>query len=241
MTYQPRTYRRYTKSEDLVSFKVTLSETDLLISCDKDLSREAEDYTKRLREDLESYIRRHPAFKDSLRPVAADKNGPAIIRDMARSAKGAGVGPMAAVAGAVAEAVGRELLRSSSQVIVENGGDIFISSKRTRIVGIYAGKSRLSERIALEVAAEQTPCGVCTSSGTVGHSLSFGKADAVVVSSKSTSLADAAATSICNRVQTKDDIDSAISYGKKITGIGGILIITGDTFGAWGEIKLVDI
>lgn len=239
--YQPRTYRRYTKSKDLVSFKVIISETDLFISCDNDLSREAESSAIGLRADLEDYITRHPEFKSSLRPIAVDKDAPSIVKDMAQSARKAGVGPMAAVAGAIAEGVGRKLLRFCTQVIVENGGDIFISSKSPRLVGIYAGKSEFSRRIALEVAAEDTPCGVCTSSGSVGHSLSFGKADAVAVLSSSASLADAAATSICNKLQSRDDIDPAINYGRRIKGIKGIIIIMGEALGAWGRIKLVDI
>jgi len=240
MSYEPRTYRGYTKSDDLVSFRVTVLETDLFISADKDLSKEAVDCVRMLRGDLETYIARHPEFKISLRPLPVDIIAPLIVRDMADAAEKACVGPMAAVAGAIAQGIGEELLKFSTQVIVENGGDIFISSKKPRIIGIYAGESKFSEKINLEIAAQDTPCGVCTSSGTVGHSLSFGSADAAVIMSESASLADAAATAICNRVHCKDDIDSAISYGRAIKGINGILIIAGDVFGAWGKIKLVD-
>ncbi|MFH1867368.1 MAG: UPF0280 family protein [Candidatus Omnitrophota bacterium] len=241
MTYEPRTYRRYTISEDLVSFRVTVFETDLFISSDRDLSDEAEAEINRLRRDIESYIKKNPDFKEALEPVALDKRAPLIVKDMIEFSSDAGVGPMAAVAGAIAEGVGKRLLEFSSQIIVENGGDIFISSKKPRIVGIYAGSSKLSKRIGLKVESDYTPCGVCTSSATVGHSLSFGKADAVTVLSKSASLADAAATSLCNRVQVKDDIEKTISYGKNIKGVDGIVIIFQDTLGVWGNIKLVDI
>jgi len=186
---------------------------------------------------LHSYISNHPNFRESLQPIEVDPDAAAIIRDMAHSTKKVNVGPMAAVAGAIAESVGRSLLRFSNQVIVENGGDIFLSSKDTRIVGVYAGPSKFSEKMALEISPEQLPCGVCTSSGTVGHSLSFGKADAVVVISKSTSLADAAATAICNMVHKREDIDRAINYAKGVGGIDGVLVIIADTFGAWGSIK----
>ncbi|NQT89664.1 MAG: UPF0280 family protein [Candidatus Omnitrophica bacterium] len=241
MTYQPRTYRRYVRSKDLVSFRVTLIETDLFISADKDLKKEALSCIEKLRVVLHAYIKNHPGFEKSLKPVILKPKASLIIKDMARSGKACGVGPMAAVAGAVAEGVGRQLLKHCSQVIVENGGDIFISSKKPRIVGIYAGSSKFSKKIAIEISAEDTPCGICTSSGTVGHSLSFGKADCVVVLSKSTSLADAAATSICNKVKTGKDVDKAIRYGRGIKGINGILIAVDDTLGAWGNIKLVDI
>jgi len=241
MTYQPRTYRKYTQSGDLTSFRVRIEETDLFIACSRNLQKEARSSVLRLRQELEGYISRRPEFKEVLEPLENDESMPPIAKEMAGSAKKVGVGPMAAVAGAFAEAVGRELLKYSAQVIVENGGDIFIASNKPRLVGIYAGSSNFSEKIALEIGSKDTPCGICTSSSTVGHSLSLGKADAVVVISPSTSLADAAATSICNKIQTEADIDKAINSANKIEGIKGIFIIFKDTFGAWGNIKLVDI
>jgi len=239
--YQPRTYRSYTQSDDLVSFRITVEETDLFCSCDKDLKKQAKESVFRWRSQLKDYIQEHPEFKESLAPLPDTESAPDIVKDMVDSANRLSVGPMAAVAGAFSEFVGRDLLKNSSQVIVENGGDIFLASGNVRLIGIYAGKSKFSERIALEVRSEDTPCGICTSSGTVGHSLSFGKADAVVVISPSTSLADAAATAICNKIETEKDIDKAISSAKQVEGIEGILIILKDTLGVWGKVKLVDI
>ncbi|MFC1808159.1 UPF0280 family protein [Candidatus Omnitrophota bacterium] len=241
MRYEPRTYRSYSKSEDLISFKAQIEETDLFILADRDLSAESKRFIERIRADIKGYIQKNPGFKDSLEPVEAEDDAPRIIRDMVQAAKKAGVGPMAAVAGAVAEAVGRELLKFSSQVIVENGGDIFISSDKPRIIGIYAGESKLSEKIGIQIEKSQYPCGICTSSGTVGHSLSFGKADAVVIISTSTALADAAATAICNKIKSKDDIGNGIEFAQTIEGVSGILVIVEDIFGAWGDVKLVDI
>jgi len=241
MTYQPRSYRDYSKTDDLISFKVVLAETDLLIHADKDLKEDTEKYVTLLRKDLDTYIERHPDFLKSLIPVDIEAASPLIVQEMAVSAQKASVGPMAAVAGAFAETVGRHILAMSSQVIVENGGDIFISSTTKRIIGIYAGESRFNEKVGLEIAPETTPCGVCTSSGTVGHSLSLGKANAVIVVSESTPLADAAATSICNRVSSGKDIDTAIKQGQEIDGVRGIVIIVDDNLGVWGRVKLVDI
>jgi hypothetical protein len=147
---------------------------------------------------------------------------------------------MAAVAGAVAEFVGRELLEFSPEIIVENGGDIFLKINRKRIVGIYAGDSPLTGKLGLEINPQDTPLGVCTSSGTVGHSLSFGKADAVVVMAGSATLADAAATAICNKVKKPDDINGAIEIGRNIAGLKGIVIIIGSSIGVWGDVKLCE-
>jgi len=240
--YQPRTYRNNTISDGLVSFRAAYEETDVFICADSNLSKKANDIIISLRLDIKKYIRDNPEFYKSLNPVSQNNNAPAIVRNMIGASKVCGVGPMAAVAGAVAEAIGRQLLRYSSQVIVENGGDIFMSSKIKRVVGVYAGEASVfRDKLAIQIGPEDMPCGVCTSSATVGHSLSFGKADAVVVLSPSASIADACATALCNKVKTEFDIDRVIEYGKSIEGIIGILIIIKDKLGVWGNVKLIDI
>ena len=145
---------------------------------------------------------------------------------------------MASVAGAIAEFVGTELLDFSPEIIVENGGDIYLKSLKKRLIGIYAGKSPLSGKIGLEINGEDTPLGICTSSGTVGHSLSYGKADAVIAVSKSALLADAAATAIGNLIKKPGDIPSGIKFAKGIEGLKGVIIIEGDNMGLWGEVKI---
>lgn len=160
---------------------------------------------------------------------------------MAEAALKAGVGPMAAVAGAIAEAVGRDLLEHSSDIIIENGGDLFIKTTRERVVGIHAGDSLFSGKLGLTIRPTETPCGICTSSGTLGHSLSFGKADAVTIVSASASLADAAATACCNRIQSPEDISTALSAARGIEGVSGVIIVIADRIGAAGDVRLVRI
>lgn len=189
-------------------------------------------------EKLERYIEKNPPFLLSLNPVAVEDDARDIVRAMAEASKKVGVGPMAAVAGAIAEFVGTELLLFSPEIIIENGGDIYLKSLKPRRVGIYAGNSPLTGRIGLEIDAEATPLGVCTSSGTVGHSLSFGRADAVTVLSPSTPLADAAATAIGNMIREPEDIPSGIDFAKKVEGVLGVLIIIGDKMGCWGNVRL---
>jgi len=145
---------------------------------------------------------------------------------------------MAAVAGAIAESVGSKLLALSPEVIVENGGDIYLKSLKKRLIGIYAGKSPLSGKLVLEIDGEETPMGICTSSGTVGHSLSFGKADAVIVLAKSAALADAAATAIGNLIIQPGDIPLGIELAQSIDGVRGVVIIKDDKMGLWGEVKI---
>ncbi len=236
--YQPRTYRHWVKDEDLVSFNVVVKETDLYIRASTNLKRKALKLVLKYRDLLEKYIARHPSFLTSLEPVAIGDDAPRIVTEMAESARKVGIGPMASVAGAIAEFVGSQLLDSSPEIIVENGGDIYLKSLDNRLIGIYAGKSPLTGKIGLEIKGQDTPMGICTSSGTVGHSLSQGKADAVIVLSQSAALADAAATAIGNLIIQPDDIPSGIEFAQGIDGLTGVVIIHGDKIGLWGEVKI---
>lgn len=236
--YQPRTYRHWVQGQGLVSFHVVVKETDLYIRASSDLKIEARNLVLKYRRILEKYIERHPSFATSLEPLTVDEDAPAIIGEMANASAKVDVGPMAAVAGAIAQFVGEELLSHSSEVIIENGGDIYLKSLKDRTVAIYAGGSPLSGKIGLEIKAAETPLSICTSSGTVGHSLSLGKADAVVVASKSATLADAAATAIGNIIIRPDDIAAGIEFAKHIEGLLGVVIIKDDKIGIWGNLTI---
>jgi len=236
--YEPRTYRHWINYKDLISFNIVVKETDLYICASTNLKRKAYRLVLKYRDKLEGYIGQHPTFLTSLEPLPIDENAPRIVKAMAESAVRVGIGPMASVAGAIAEFVGNELLAFSPEIIVENGGDIYLKSSEKRIVGIYAGKSPLTGKIGLEINGEDTPLGICTSSGTVGHSLSYGKADAAIVLSKSATLADAAATAIGNLIKQPSDIPNGIEFAKGIEGLKGLLIIKDDNMGFWGKVKI---
>jgi uncharacterized protein len=240
-TQEPRFYRHWINDDDLVSFEVAVQQTDLYIRARRNLKDKALHSVLKHRGSLESYIACHPVFLTALQPYGTEAGAPAIVKEMARVSQLAGVGPMAAVAGAVAEAIGRDLLGFSPEIIVENGGDIFLKISKKRRVGVYAGQSFFTKTIALEIMPRETPLGVCTSSGTVGHSLSLGSADAVIVLSPSTALADAAATAICNIVKTVDDIPRAIEKARSIEGLRGMVVIVGDKMGIWGKAKIVPL
>lgn len=238
---QERSYRNLVLKDNLVDFRVTVKETDLFVQALKPL----EDITRELilenRGYIETYIKRYPEFARTLKPWRVQGPEPKIINEMALAGEKAGVGPMAAVAGAIAEHVGSGLLKHSDEVVVENGGDVFLRLDNPVTIGIFAGASPLSLRMGIRVESSQRPISVCTSSGTVGHSLSLGKADAVSVVSDSCSLADAAATSIGNRVISKAHIQSAIDFGKHIEGVRGIVVIIGDDVGIWGDLEVVPL
>lgn len=238
--YNKRVYRDY-QGNGLVNFQVKVKQSDLFISAESDFSIEAEKILKRYREQLEDYIKADPIFKFTFNPISVRDNAPEIARVMAKVGKKCGVGPMAAVAGTIAEFVGSELLSLSYQVIVENGGDIFMKIGKKRRVSIFAGESPLNQHIALEIEPWQTPLGICTSSGTVGPSFSYGKADAVTVVSKSTPLADAAATAIGNIMRDEKDIPKGIKLAQSIDDLEGVVIIVREKIGIWGNLKIREI
>lgn len=237
--FENRTYRRQHRKNGLVSFDITVKETNLNIQAKTDLTHEAVKSVLTCRNYIETYISLYPEFATALSPLKDPGPAPEIIRDMAAAARLAGVGPMAAVAGAVAEYTGRHLLNSSSEVVVENGGDIFIKSDSETVFSIYAKDSPFSATTGIRVGQRKTPYGICTSSGTLGHSRSFGTADAATVLSASCPLADAVATALGNRVRTAEDIKDAIDAGKAIPGVQGIIIIKGKHIGLWGDFTLV--
>jgi len=239
--HQKRSYRDTACVNNLTAFKVVVKETDLFVHSAKNLMKIARELILEYRGFIELYIKKHAEFEKTLQPWKINEPVPNIISDMINAGAKAGVGPMASVAGAIAEHVGIGLLEHTDEVIVENGGDLFIKTDNPVTVGIFAGNSPLSMNIGLHVNPGGKQLAVCTSSGNVGHSFSLGKADAVCVVSKSCSLADAAATSIGNHVIKKTDIQKAIDFGKTIEGVKGIALITDDKIGLWGDIKIVPL
>lgn len=223
------------------SYPVKVKESDLYISTRGDFSAQAEAILRRSRERLEEYIASDKKFSNSLTPVKPSKKMPPVARAMAAASEKSGVGPMAAVAGAIAAEVGRGLLKLTGEVIVENGGDIYIKLDRTARAAVFAGESPLNMKIAVEIDSSGREIALCSSSGTVGHSLSGGNADAALCLSEDAALADAAATALANRVVNKDDIEKALNFCKRIKGIDGCLVICKDMFGAAGKIKLCRI
>lgn len=194
-----------------------------------------------LRSIIDEYIRNNKSFEKSLVPVIAVPGAPIQIVRMCNAAKAANVGPMAAVAGAFAEYVGLELTKYSEQIIVENGGDVFIKTNIPRTVAINAGNSPLSMKIGIVVQPSRKPIAICTSSGTVGHSKSFGRADAAVVVSHDTCLADACATRLGNEIKSKEDIEDALNMIMRVDGVKGAVAVLAKTCGAVGQIELKNL
>ncbi|MCK9376453.1 MAG: UPF0280 family protein [Syntrophobacterales bacterium] len=239
--YEPRTYRTRMARPGLVGFRVAVKETDLWVLAARDFTPEVREVVLQERRQLEAYIARHPGFLTALTPWPDDPFAPGVVRDMITAAAAVGVGPMAAVAGALAARVGQHLAPLSSEVIVENGGDLYLALAGPATVALFAGKSPLSHRVGLNLDPALSPLGVCTSSATVGHSLSFGRADAACVLAASPALADAAATALGNRVQGPDTIAPALEWAAGFPDLLGAVVIVGEKLGAWGRVELVPL
>jgi len=245
---EQRTYRNQFSQQRFQSFVVNYKETDLWIGVDPDSFREemrdvALAKVIALRTEMEAYLLTDPVFGMTFEPHQEEPNAPEIVRVMAQAGQRANVGPMAAVAGAFSEAIGQHLMQQFSiqEIVVENGGDIFLKIIRNLLMSVYAGNSPLSEKIGIEIQAAESPLGVCTSAGTVGPSVSFGKADAAMFICKNTALADAFATGFGNLVKTPEDVPKVIDQTAQFPEILSAVIICRDKIGIRGkfEMKLI--
>jgi len=192
---------------------------------------------RRQRITLESYIHRHPDFATALEPLELLPGAPEVARRMQAASAATGVGPMAAVAGTMAQlAVEAARAAGAGEAIVENGGDIFLISPEVVTVALYAGNNPLSGKLAFRFLPEQMPLAICSSSGLMGHSLSFGDCDLVTVVASDAALADAAATLACNLVYSAEDIPRVLERITVLSGISGVLIIKADKVGMAGDL-----
>ena len=210
-------------------------ETNLRIAC------EAFDLVTRTvvaeRRKLERYIARHPEFLTALEPIDLRDDPPEAARRMAAASRLTSLGPMAAVAGTLAQ-MGAEAAMATGcrEAIVENGGDIFLHSDAEVTIGLYAGDNAIGNQLAFRIDPSDLPLALCSSSSKMGHSLSFGRCDLATVVAKDGALADAAVTLVCNSIKTERDLTPVLNSVGTIPGIDGILAVKGGKIGLWGRL-----
>jgi ApbE superfamily uncharacterized protein (UPF0280 family) len=215
-----------------------LRETAVTIVADERYVPEAKSSIFESRRVLEQFIAEDPFFRSTLEPYQECKGAPRLIARMCDAARAANVGPMAAVAGAVAEAAVEAMVAAgSTHALVDNGGDIAMVLDREVDIGIYAGRSRFSE-LAFRFEPVDHVMGICTSSATVGPSISFGVADAAIVISDNVALADACATMVGNMVVSNEDalLAGVVTRLKKVDGVTGCCVIVGDKIAMKGTL-----
>ncbi len=243
------TYRNLVSCPDnIFSYEVLYKETHLFIKSPKDYSSKLLRILTHIRKPLENYIKKYPEFLYSLKPYEPSKDAPKIVKMMCEVSKEVGIGPMSAVAGAIAEILGEELLkiiRKEKQqefLIIENGGDIFAYFDKPITVGLYSGKnSPFSGKVSVKISYINKPVGICTSSGSIGHSLSFGRADSVTIISESCSFADSCATFICNMVKTEADIEKAVNLAKEFKKVMFVCITMNKKIAFWSRNDKIEV
>ncbi len=237
-----RFYRQWMRPPDLIQFRVVVGETDLWVAAAIDLSDAVRERVKFRRRELRAYLERDRGFEAALTPRPALPGAPAIVQWMTAAGAAVGVGPMAAVAGAIAQAVGLDLRdRCGGELLIENGGDIYLQSAKPRTIAVYAGDSPISGRLGIVLPPCPDGFSVCTSAGSVGPSLSLGLGDAATILAQDAALADAAATALGNRLQEARNLERAVSWVVSIPGIAGALAIIGDRLAAAGQIELTPL
>jgi len=227
------------------SFTAGYKDSDLWIGVDpssysKDMKVFSGNLIKEYRIKLENYLLRDPRFADSLVPIELKHEAPEIARIMSEASQRTGIGPMSAVAGAFAECLGKELIKhfDPEEVVIENGGDIFLKMKDEILLSVFAGNSPLSGKVGIKLPKINKPVGVCTSAGKVGPSLSLGNTDAVMVVCESTPLADSWATLIGNLVKSAKDIEPVLKETDKYPDILSVLVICEGSLGVRGKFDL---
>jgi ApbE superfamily uncharacterized protein (UPF0280 family) len=217
-----------------------IGETIATVIVDSEYIPLVEELVQEARKQIEDYIKRYPSFGTSHYPVEIDKDAPSLIQRMANAGQRVGVGPMASVAGAIAEyVVERIVAAGASHIVFDNGGDIAMYLEHPIVAGIYSG-TRGPTGLGFKITQTKTKLGLCTSSATVGHSLSYGDTDASIIYSEDVTLADAAATALGNAVSHKDSrmIESSLN-NIMIDGIKGAMVTVEDTIGACGHLPKI--
>ncbi len=232
-------YRKKISSKTAYKWHLAYRNTDLYVASSKNIIDALVKHLIDFYEAVDRVSKTNPAFLKSLSPLRENMSYPEIINEMVRKSAVYGVGPMASIAGAVCDYIGRKLMGEARTIIIENGGDIFIKSGHQVIAGIYTENIKLGDKLKLKIQPKNTPCGLCSSSGTMGHSLSLGKTDLVSVLASTTISADAAATALANRISEEGQIQSSIEEFKKMPALKGILVIKSSKIGLWGQMELV--
>jgi ApbE superfamily uncharacterized protein (UPF0280 family) len=226
------------KKENLFKQAFRLKESNCTIISDKESAIEkAASSIRHHRRQLEEYIQEHPQFLHSLEPITVE-DGPEVVRLMAEASAKADVGPMAAVAGVLADLAVEEMISDGCKVaVVEDGGEVSAVSDQPVDIALAAGDAPLSREMGFRL--KEFPVGVATSSGLYSHAFSFGDAEAVTVFAADAGVADASATAVANLIKG-DDVRGVIRQGMDralgIEGVQGVFILYRGVVGKAGQV-----
>jgi ApbE superfamily uncharacterized protein (UPF0280 family) len=243
MNYGARHYklhRDWLSGADFYLTQIAAKETELQVFTSRKAERRMiEEKIRLLRLDIENYIERDRLFLVSLRPVEVAKDAPVIVKEMSRCARLINCGPMQTLAGAIAGYLGRALSDNGfKDVVVKNATSIFIKSSKTLAINFYTGRSKIWSRLKLKIRPKDTPLCVAIQEGRRAQDINFGCADNVFVLSSNAALAQGAAVSVANRINTKADMQRALDFARTIKGIEGVAIIMKNNMLSWGKVEI---
>ena len=236
-TYKDRFYRP--KEACPYRLEVSYKETDMYLHCDTPLDRnEVRAIIKEYYDQIDGYIRRNRRFLSSLTALPDDNDAPPIIQDMLSASQMSGIGPFSSVAGAMSWYVGGALAKSCGELMIENGGDLYLNIHGDKKIGVYLGEQSNPRFLSLLITARDEPFGICSSSATISHSLNFGRADLVTVVAATSVIADTFATALSNKVKSAYDIKEVLKEAQMSPSIEGILIACEQKIALWGKLAL---
>lgn len=215
-----------------------VGQTALAIVCDGVFLDTVRDAVFRAREIVESKIAEDPFFGITYDPYPPKEGDDALIIRMCQASERAGVGPMAGVAGAVADHAVRAAAEAGCRhIVIENGGDISMLTDRPVHIGLFAGEKGF-EDLALEVGPTGRVCGICSSSGKIGPSVSFGSSGICTVFSEDTVLADCCATALGNMISsgTKEELAHSAETVCSIEGVDGCICVCNGSMSVCGTV-----
>jgi len=235
--YEERFYRNSISSK--FRLDISFKESDLLISSDKEIDKDlAKNILIKYYNQIEKYAEINPQFVKSLSPIAQDLEAPPIVRKMIESSHLTGIGPFSSVAGAVALYVGEELLKLADEVIIENGGDLFLKINEDKRIGVYLGERTELKSLTIKIKKQDYPFGIASSSAYLGHSLNLGRADLVTVIAKDSIIADGFATSLSNPIKKEENIEKVLGFAKESDSIEGLLVAFEGKIFLWGALEI---
>ena len=235
--YQERFYRHALKG--LNTCEVAYKESDLYIVSNNALDQDAlKAALIKYYSVIDAYAKEHAEFVTSLTPLIPDASAPCIVQDMTTASRSAGIGPFSTVAGAIAHYLGRDFMDKTDELLIENGGDIFININQPKRIGLYLGESFTKPTLTMTIASRGEPFGICSSSATIGHSLNFGTADLVTIIARDALIADAFATHYSNRIHTQADAHAVLDEAIKNPLIEGIVIAACKKLFFWGALQI---
>jgi hypothetical protein len=237
LSYQARLYRLLHKSQ--FSLEIVYKESDIYLDCSKPLEKNfVKGLVKKYYEEIEKYAKDNPRFLTSLSPLEEDKAAPPIVQEMISASKISGIGPFSSVAGAISWYIGKDLANFCDEIILENGGDLFLKINEDKRVGLYLGEGIIPQMLTIKIKKRGYPFGICSSSSRIGHSLNFGRADLVTVIASNSILADTFATSFSNRVKRAKDVDNLFTEARTYPFIQGLIVVFGGKITMWGDLEL---